>query len=924
MVEKILAKSVRLMFVGGVAFAAIGQVAVAQEATPGTNAQAVQRVEITGSSIKRAEKEGALPVQVVTHEDILKTGATSTEQLLNTLSINSAVGGTTTAQGTGSTTYGLASASLRALGANKTLILVNGRRVANYASDGTTVDINSIPVSMIDHVEILKDGASGVYGSDAIGGVINFITRKNFSGIELTGTFGGTSDGGGQSSKAGIVAGFGDFEKDRYNITVSLDASKEKAIYGSQRSYAQHSWDDVNGLWDTSATPSGRINTIPGSPAPNTIPPYSINTGVSQDNPLAVGGLAGNTCAQNGSSWNVAEATCRYNPSPLVPLVPDVDRTNLGANFRFKLSDDHEFFIDGFFAHAVTTVTEQASPYSSAFLYPDTLFVKNNVYPGIILSPTSPYYPTSYLAGLGISGPVSVSYRAFDGGGRVHSDTSNQIHFVTGLRGTIFQNYDYDIAYTHNSSTVSEATLGGYQQQFKMAQLLSNNPAFNPFTKTQTPALAAQIAALNYNGNMLDSSLGTDSLDGKISGDLFKMPAGMAQGAAGFSWRNENMNYNPSAAYQTGDISGYGNQVLPFNVSRHSASVFGELSVPLLKNLDASLAARTDRYPDATSTNPKISLSYHPISQVLLRASYGTGYRQPALPELYTPQAFSNTVTFTDPVAKIKGQFNQLTGGNLNLLPEKSKQFSLGIVADITKDLNVAVDYWNINIRNLITSYGAQAVVKGAAAGNPAYTGLVTRDASGNISQITLLNLNAGREKTDGVDIDLKWKVLKSPEYGTFGMRLNGTYTRGFEVTLPDGTVQPSVGKTVDADGNVLNAVTNGGIIFKWKHQLNFDWSNGAYGLTVTQNYQSGYDDNVPQGFSPITTAIPVSAFQTWDLQGTYTGLKNTTIRVGMKNFLNKMPPTAITGGQYFQSGYDPSYYDPHGRFGYVTANYKF
>ena len=580
--------------------------------------------------------------------------------------------------------------------------------------------------------------------------------------------------------------------------------------------------------------------------------------------------------------------------------------------------------MDGFYSHAVTTVTEQASPYSSAFLYPDLLFAKNNVYPGIILSPTSPYYPTSYLAGLGVTGPVSVSYRAFDGGGRIHSDTANQVHFVTGLRGTIFQNFDYDIAYSHNSSSVSEATLQGYQRQFAVAQLLSNNPAFNPFAYAQTPALAAQIAALNYNGNMLTSTLGTDSLDGKISGDLFKVPAGTVQFAAGFSWRNENMDFNPSAAYQTGDISGYGNQTLPFNVSRHSASLFGELSVPLLKNLEADLAVRTDRYPDATSTNPKISLRFQPVSQVLFRASYGTGFREPALPELFTPQAFSNTVTFTDPVTNTKGQFNQLTGGTPTLLPEKSKQFSFGVVADITKDLSVAVDYWNIDIRNLITAYGAQAVVANAAAGNPAYVGLVTRDASGNISQITLLNLNAGSEKTDGVDIDLKWRALKSPEYGDFGIRLNGTYTRNFNVTLPDGTVQPSVGATVDANGNVLNAVTNGGIIFKWKHQLNFDWNKGPYGLTVTQNYQYGYNDNVPQGFSSITTPIPVSAFQTWDLQGTYTGFKNLTLRVGMKNFLNKLPPTAITGGQYFQSGYDPSYYDPRGRFGYVTANYKF
>jgi iron complex outermembrane receptor protein len=920
MVEKILSRSVRLMFLGSFAAGALVQPAFAQE-------QAPQRVEITGSSIKRADAEGSLPVQVISREDIQKTGVTSTEQLLSTLAVNSAVGGTTTAQGAGANTYGLASASLRALGSNKTLVLVNGRRLANYASDGTTVDINSIPVSMIDHVEILKDGASGVYGSDAIGGVINFITRKGFVGTEITGTLGGTSDGGGQNTKAGLVVGFGDYEKDRYNITMTADLSKDKPIYGSQRSYAQHSWDNVNGLWDTSATASGQLRTFDPVTTPNAggVIPNALNSqGSNIGNPLAVGGLTGNNCAANGSSWNIAENNCRYNPSPVVPLLPDVQRANVGANFRFKLNDDHEFFIDSFAARTVTTITEQPSPYSVSFLATDNLFQSQNVYPAIILSPSNPAYPTSYLASKGITGPVTVSYRAFDGGPRQHTDTADQTHFVAGFRGVVFKDFDYDIAYSHNSSTVSESTQSGYQNQVALAKLLSNNNAFNPFVQNQTPALAAQIYATNYVGNMLTSSLSTDAVDGKISGDLFKMPAGTASFATGFSVRNENMDFNPSAAYQTGDISGYGNQALPLTASRHAYSVFGEVNVPLIKHLDADVAVRTDKYPNATSTNPKLSLRYQPVSQVLLRASYGTGFREPALPELYNPQTVATTSTFTDPVTGVKNQYTQLTGGNPNLQPEKSKQSSLGIVVDVTKDLSVAVDYWKINVDNLVTTLDPQFIVDQAAAGNASYTGLVSRDSLGNITKIVATNLNAGSEKTSGVDVDVKWRLLKSPEYGNFGVHLNGTYTRSFDLTLPDGTVQPSVGATVDANGNALNAVAAGGIIFKWRHQLNFDWTKGAYGVTLTQNYQSGYDDNIPQGFSSITTPLHVDAFQTWDMQASYTGIKNLTLRLGMKNLLNKNPPVAITLGQYFQSGYDPSYYDAHGRVIYTTATYKF
>jgi iron complex outermembrane receptor protein len=183
--ETVISRSLRLMFSGSVVLG-LGAFNAAQAQTA-PDAPAMQRVEITGSSIKRAQAEGGLPVQTVTHEDIAKLGVTNTEALLASITANTAVGGVSTANGVGSSTYGLSSASLRGIGSSKTLVLVNGRRLANYATDGTSVDINSIPLAAVDHVELLKDGASGVYGSDAIGGVINFILRNNFNGVEVTG-----------------------------------------------------------------------------------------------------------------------------------------------------------------------------------------------------------------------------------------------------------------------------------------------------------------------------------------------------------------------------------------------------------------------------------------------------------------------------------------------------------------------------------------------------------------------------------------------------------------------------------------------------------------------------------------------------------------------------------------------------------------
>ena len=838
--ETVISRAVRVMFAGGLVAgsALFTQGALAQDAQ-----QPIARVEVTGSSIKRADVEGSLPVQMVTRDDIKRSGATNTAELLTTLTANSMVGATNQAEGAGLSTYGESTASLRGLGASKTLVLVNGRRLGNYATDGTAVDVNSIPLASIDHVEVLKDGASGVYGSDAIGGVINFITRNNYQGVELNGYASVSRYGGGQTKKASILAGWGDFDADRYNFTVSADVSKDDATFGRQRSYAQNAWRD-DGFRDASATPSGALTTFLPTTTPNAngvVPNTLTSTGAGLGNPLAP-----DNCANNGSGYDANFGTCRFNSSPYVNLVPQVKRANVGGSFRFKLNDNAEFFTEGFVSRNVTLQQSQPSPYSNAFLSTDPAFAQRNVYPSIILTPNSQYYPSAWLAANApdVAGqPVSVSYRAFDGGDRKAEDTATSTHLVLGFRGNV-KGYDYDVAYTHNSSDVTERTLSGYQNQVDLVNLL-NRSAFNPFTQYQDPALAAQIRATNYVGPIINAVLRNDALNARVSGELFQLPAGAVSFAVGASMVDENLSVNPSTAYQSGDVSGYGSAVLPLSASRNSSAVFAETIIPIIKHLEADVAVRTDRYPNATATNPKVSFRYQPFSQLLVRASYGKGFREPSLPELYTQQTLGTSGTFTDPVTKQAGQFNVMYGGNPNLKPEKSEQSAFGVVVDPVKGLSIAVDWWKINVNNLVTTLSPSFTLGQAAAGNPAYVGLVSRDSAGNITNIVGTNINAGSVKTEGVDLDVRWALLKSPTYGNFNLRLNGTYTSKYDLTLADGTVQRSVAATIDKDGNVLSAVSNGGIIFRWRDQLTLDWKYKKYGLSLTNNFQSGYYDNV-------------------------------------------------------------------------------
>ncbi|MEC5217965.1 iron complex outermembrane receptor protein [Actimicrobium sp. GrIS 1.19] len=918
MMETVLSRSIRLMCASGMLLGlGLATTAQAQEAA------AMQRVEVTGSSIKRSESEGSLQVQTVTREDIQKLGVTSVEQLLTSVTAISAVGASNSAQGVGTTTYGESTASLRGLGSSKTLILVNGRRLASYATDGASVDVNSIPLAAVDHVEILKDGASGVYGSDAIGGVINFILRRNFQGTELGAYTSATKDGGGSTNKASILFGIGDYDADRYNLTLSADVAKETAVKGSQRSYAQDAFTN-DGMRDQSATPSGALRTFDPTTAANAggIVPNSLN---SQGKGIG-NALSPNNCALNGSSFDANIGTCRFNFAPYADLIPEVTRTNVAANFRFKLSEDTELFAEGFHSHQLTKVSAQSSPYSVSFLAPDPLFATQNVYPAIILNPTNPAYPAAFIAAQKPSAagqPVTTSYRAFDGGGRIREDVADQSHLVLGARGT-FKGYDFDVAYNHNSSDVTESTKQGFQNQVQLVRLLSGNDAFNPYVKNQTPALAAQIYATNYNGQIINSVLTNDALNARISGDLATIPAGVMRFAVGAALVDEHLNLNPSAAYQAGDVSGYGGQALPLSASRNSSALFGELNVPILKNLEADLAVRADRFPTVTSTNPKVSFRFQPVSQLLLRASYGKGFREPSLPELNNPQTFGTSAQFVDPVTGVNNQFNITTGGNPNLKPEKSEQSSVGFVLDPVKGVSIQMDYWRIGVKDLVTTLAPQFIVAQAAAGNSAYTGLVTRDSAGNITNIQSTNLNAGSLKTQGIDVDLRWLIAKTADYGTFSTHLNGTYLTKFDEKLPDGTIQPSIAATIDKDGNALNAVSAGGIIFRWKHQLNFDWKFNNFAVDITQNYQSGYRDAARADSATGTEAEKVGAFSTWDLQGSYTGVKNLTLRAGVKNLLNRKPPQIIGLGNYFQTGFDPSYYDAHSALGYLTANYKF
>lgn len=941
--EKTLSKSVRLIFASGVAvglgFAALP--AFSQEA-------AAQRVEITGSSIKRVDAETALPITVISRAAIESSGVQSTEELLNQITAVSSAGGQVNAGMSGLATYGSSAVSLRGIGSDKTLVLVNGRRLALFAGGGTDVNVNAIPLSAIERVEVLQDGASGVYGSDAIAGVINFIMRKDFKGFEIGAEAGRpTRGGGGENRKATIVAGFGDYNKDRWSVTMSGAFEKENNLLGAKREFSKS---DTNlPYYAGGATETGRIEGVwqfpgtatllgPGTNARSNDNPYGIS-GTGYGNPLAATGNCEvlGMVPRSGKGFTVgapgttkAGPNCTFDTGPFVSLVPNRKFAAFTANARFKLSETDELYAEAMYARNEFKNPIQPAPLRSAFYAGNSAFPGSGVEPALLIYPSNPNYAVAanYLNSVGLGAmvgkPLAVSQRTFLIGPRTTNDISKQTRIIAGAKGTL-GSLDYDVALMKNESQTNGNVVDGFASMFQLTKVL-NNPAnnWNPWAPLgkQSPELSKLIDGTKYIGPTIASKSTNDGIDAKVSGSLMELGGGAMGIAAGIQARDESYILTPSAASLTGDIIGQGGAVTPVNAKRTVWALFSEVNMPFTKTLESSFAVRRDSYSDfGTATNWKANMRWQPIDAVVLRGSTGTGFKAPSLPALFTPQQINTTSQFTDPDPRFVGngaqQVTSLGGGNPNLQPEKSKQYSFGAVLSPFKSFSATIDYFDIRIKGLIASPSAQQIVSAFRGGNPAYASLVDLNPDGSINLVRQLSANVSSLKTSGLDLDLRWREKLGG--GRVDIGMNGTYTRKYDLVNTGGELEESVGTTVRPDGTPLVAAGTG-VILKWKHNLSASYTYGPFSTTLTQRFYKGYED--APDLDGNRHFVPSQSL--FDLVTSYNVLKNAKLSLGIRNLFDKNPPLFINNGNQFQAGYDVYQADPRGRFVYVTGTYKF
>ena len=931
--------------------------AVGSLVSAGALAQDAQRVEITGSSIKRIASEGALPVQTLTRADIDRSGAKSAEELIQGLPAMQ--GFLTASESVNGKGGGVQNAALHTLDPRYTLVLLNGRRLAAYDS-GSGVNLASIPLAAVERVEVLTDGASALYGSDAVAGVVNFILRKNQTALTIDASTNVPEHSGGGSSNFAISKGFGDLEKDRFNVMLAFSHDEQNQLNAADRSFAKSGIVPFSFAGQNYTLYQLAVNTTPASvtlglknPVTGPNGPASVNAVTFSPNYLK-----NKACAPNTALTTVdLDKACWFDYAGTVQLIPSSKRDSLFASGTFKISNDASLF-----GEVVSTKFDQ----KSRFAPPAQV---------IALPLTDPLYlanVTPYLAALGID-PANVkkaqtNNRFVDAGGRSYLYSTRSDHIAFGIEGVI-KGFDYTASYVHSTNALNSYYDGGFMSRncYNTAKAAGK---IDPFAASGGNAVTFAPCILKELNDSTKTSL--DVLSVRGSGEIFTAPGGKAQLGVGFDYTKQKYDDLPSAITMgpnslhggTDTAFGAAPGALPVGASRNNWGAFGELLIPVTKALDLSAAIRYDDYSKivnkyvfdlggnllapATQGNAnnkatyKLAMRFRPIDSLLIRGSYGTGFKAPNLDEVTQPVAdggvtsgkYPCPVKSPDPrAADCKGttQYDLLLGGNSltgvnGLKPEESTNTTLGMRFEPSPGMSFGLDYWSVKMKNQI-----QELPETFPFGNPAAYDALFRtvfDAGqGQNKLATLLpKYNLGSSRYEGID----WEATfgSNTSLGKLYLVWSGTYMLRSEKEV-DGVVESSVDR-FDGFNNATSRIIQ---------RLTTSLKTGMFTNALTWNWRSGYQDAVQTAADQTvkivnadgslgdnaTVVRSVGSYSTIDWQTRVEATKNIVVTVGVKNLLDKNPPFSIrTAGGGNQIGYDGRYASPLGRQFYLGGNLKF
>ena len=933
---------------GGAGLAGTG-VAHAQDA--GQQATTLDRIEVTGSRIRSVDAETSQPVLVLDRATIEKQGVTSVAEVLSRISANGAgINRTFNNGGDGSSEI-----SLRNLGSSRTLVLVDGRRWVQTLTG--SVDLNTIPASIVERIEVLKDGASAIYGSDAIAGVINIITRKDFDGAEVRTHLGQFNQGDGERTSVDATVGI---SGERGNVVMSLSRVEEEAVMAGDRALSA---DPVYGLgrsrW-SGFSANGRIwNAGPGGEddfdLSTVVPPGSVGTngryGLDQFVPFS-----------SDYAYNFAKDNYLLTPQT---------RTSVYVKGRYDFTDSVSFVADAMFNERRSEQQLAGFPLSGG----EALGNPANT----ALSGESYYNPYNTIYG-GDGRDVTWSHRLTEQA-RVYQQNVKTFHTYVGLEGSFEaanRFFSWDVGYNFNKSDQNDAQIGdanmlavaagvgpsfldtdGIVKCGRPGAVIEGCVPFNPLS----PAGGVTPEMLNFIlFTAADAFQGrSESFTANISGELFELPGGMMSFATGIESRKESGFDRPDAFVAAGYTSG--NSRLPTSGAYDLDEIYAELLIPVLADvpgaqlLEFSLASRYSDYSNfGDTTNSKFGFKWKPIEDLLVRGNWAEGFRAPPITTLFRGNA--DTFSSFDDICSADYQFRdaniaanclaagvpadyiQLTnsgrgiggqtifpftiGGNANAGPEESVSKTLGVVysPSFVEGLNVSLDWWNVEIDQAIFTPTVAFILDQCYVSNdPSFCALITRDTAagpnqGVITDMQLTPRNASIIEVEGWDFNLRYNMPETA-YGRFGLTLDATYVSDFtnQVTA-NVEAERYVGRYLQNDPN-------------WRTRANaaLDWEYGDFSATWSTRYYSRLweacaitalcndADRVPRA----RNYLPSTTYH--DLQVRYNLPWNSTVKLGVNNIFKKDPPFST---QAFANSFDPQYDVPDSRYMYMEYVQRF
>jgi iron complex outermembrane receptor protein len=922
----------------------------AQDQTPAAE-QPETTVTVTGTRIRRVDQETANPVFVMDQSAIQSSGVSTLGELL--MRVPSVAGAATNPQVNNGGGTGESNVELRGLSAQRTLVLLNGRRI-NILGNTTTsaVDINMIPINVIERVEVLKEGAGAVYGSDAIAGVVNFITRKDVDGAEASAQYGQTGETDGKSTQYGLVLGT---TTDKMNFMVAGNYNKQEAISANDRDFSRFAlylYGGAVSVGGSSRTPTGRIR-VPGTnPDGSTCSSQTLIAGRPGTS------LADYRCFQNSDLYN-------YQPFNL--LVTPQERGSLFSNINYNLNDYVTAYGEALYTHTRSGFELASLPFDA--VADDTIISANNVY--------NPF-GTSFG---GVEGNFpNLQTRLVSLGNRRSNVTTQDALVNGGLKGKILDTgweWDANLQYGHKDQLQD---ISGYLLKDKLAQAVG--PSFidvDGVAKCGTPTEViagctpinifnvtdpAQIAALqsistNYRTDYVYRSKGATL---NVNGKIFELPAGDVQLAVGAEYRDQEGQFTTDALSRgvpplflsclLAQETCSGNSFAKYNVKEYYAEIFAPLlkDLPGVHALNVNAGIRRSDYSKSTignSTNAEFKVEYRPISDVLVRASYAEVFRAPTIADLsFAPT--QDSPTFADPCTNLTSAQlaanpnlskacagvipdsgftqpnSQITGlimGSQNLKPETGDVRTFGVVYDSSfiRGLSLTVDYWKYKLDDLITqldpNFAAnQCVLTGA----DQFCGLMFRypETSNNAGIFQVFQepiVNLGKLKTDGVDFGIKY-AIRQTAIGSFNFSLDVTHINSYENTPAPGAAPVEIAGTFNRQFG--NYAKNRGL-------LGVGWAYAGLDALLTLNYIGKLEVTDPDGAIPNAPPLKISAYTYTDLTVGYNFPTNTRVQVGARNLMDKQPPLFYQNN-VINANTDVSTYDTLGRRWFIGVTQKF